>query len=260
MFGSGGAMSADRRMRLWGLIVELSQGGQVTLAHVADAAISTTGVDGAAVTVPLAATPSETVYASDGVAAALAELSLTLGEGPGVDAAVGGPSLVADLATAEYLVRWPAYTSAAAGVGVRAVFAFPLRVGAIRLGVLVLHRAGPGSLDRGRLADAFVLADTACALLLDGQRPVGSVSVGSPSDGFATERAGPKHPEVHQATGMITVQLGVSAAVALTRLRAYAYAHDRRLRDVAADVVARRLRFDPDPEPELDPDSEGRGG
>ena len=42
---------------------------------------------------------------------------------------------------------------------------------------------------------------------------------------------------------MIIVQLGVTAAVALVRLRAYAYAHDRRLRDVAADVVARRLRF-----------------
>jgi hypothetical protein len=53
---------------------------------------------------------------------------------------------------------------------------------------------------------------------------------------------------VHQATGMITVQLGVSMAVALVRLRAHAYAHDRRLRDVAADVVARRLRFDPDAE------------
>jgi hypothetical protein len=47
---------------------------------------------------------------------------------------------------------------------------------------------------------------------------------------------------------MITVQLGVSVAVALVRLRAHAYAHDRRLRDVAADVVARRLRFDPDTE------------
>jgi hypothetical protein len=45
---------------------------------------------------------------------------------------------------------------------------------------------------------------------------------------------------------MITVQLGVSVAVALVRLRGYAYAHDRRLRDVAADVVARRLRFEPD--------------
>ena len=45
---------------------------------------------------------------------------------------------------------------------------------------------------------------------------------------------------------MITVQLGVTVAVALVRLRAYAYAHDRRLRDVATDVVARRLRFAPD--------------
>jgi hypothetical protein len=43
---------------------------------------------------------------------------------------------------------------------------------------------------------------------------------------------------------MVTVQSGVSAAVALIRLRAYAYAHGRRLREVAGDVVARRLRFD----------------
>jgi hypothetical protein len=45
---------------------------------------------------------------------------------------------------------------------------------------------------------------------------------------------------------MITVQLGVTATVALIRLRAYAYAHGRRLHDVAGDVVSRRLRFDPD--------------
>jgi hypothetical protein len=55
---------------------------------------------------------------------------------------------------------------------------------------------------------------------------------------------------------MVTVQLGVSAAVALIRLRAYAYSHDRRLRDVASDVVARRLRFSPD----LDPVSDEGGG
>ncbi len=45
---------------------------------------------------------------------------------------------------------------------------------------------------------------------------------------------------------MIIVQLRVTAAVALVRLGAYAYGHDRRLRDVAGDVVARRLRFAPD--------------
>ncbi|MGH3311543.1 MAG: ANTAR domain-containing protein [Streptomyces sp.] len=63
-------------------------------------------------------------------------------------------------------------------------------------------------------------------------------------DGRWSEQAGPQHPEVHQATGMVTVQLGVTAAVALVRLRDYAFAQDRRLSEVAKDVVARRLRFD----------------
>ena len=112
--------------------------------------------------------------------------------------------------------------------------------------MLDLYRAEPGGLDREQLADALMLADTACALLLDADAPA--------SDHAGTERARAgrlQHPEVHQATGMIIVQLGVTAAVALVRLRAYAYAHDRRLRDVAADVVARRLRFEPDPEPDV---------
>jgi hypothetical protein len=184
------------------------------------------------------------VYASDPVAAEVEELALTLGEGPGVDALTGGPALVADLTAVECLACWPVFAPAALHAGVRAVFALPLRVGGIRLGVLDLYRASPGELDRERLADALLLADTACALLLDAQpqRDRPRLNGGGP------EQAGSAHPEVHQATGMITVQLGVSVAVALVRLRAYAYAHDRRLRDVAADVVARRLRFAPDAE------------
>jgi hypothetical protein len=46
---------------------------------------------------------------------------------------------------------------------------------------------------------------------------------------------------------MISVQLNVSLADALVRLRAHAYAQDRPIAEVAGDVVARRLRFqDPD--------------
>jgi hypothetical protein len=53
--------------------------------------------------------------------------------------------------------------------------------------------------------------------------------------------------EVDQATGMLTVQLGVPVAEAFVRLRAYAYSQDRRLADVAGDIVARRLRLGRDP-------------
>ena len=228
-------------MRLWGLVVDHGHGAPVTVEHVGAAVVSAAAVDGVAVTVVLAATPQETIYASDRVASQLEELTLTLGQGPGVDAFAGGPLLVADLSAAERLARWPAFAPAALQAGVRAVFALPLRIGAIHLGVMNLYRAQPGDLDPEQLADALVLADTACALLLDAaHRDL------SHPDGRLPERAGLQHPEVHQATGMIIAQLGVSAAVALVRLRAYAYAHDRRLHDVAKDVVARRLRFHAD--------------
>jgi hypothetical protein len=232
-------MSAERRIRLWGLAVAEARSEPVEVRHMCAVAITASGVDSVAVTMTSRATPRETLYASDGVAADLAELAITLGEGPDVDALLGGPVLVADLAAAECRSRWPMYAPAAVKVGGRAAFALPLQVGAVGLGVLDLYRTEPGELNRGQLADALTLADMVCAVLLDGagrDRLDGVV--------IEPETAGMHHPEVHQATGMIIVQLGVTAEVALVRLRAYAYANDRRLRDVAGDVVARRLRFD----------------
>jgi hypothetical protein len=235
-------VNADRRARLWSQVVERAQGGPVAVDHVCATALPAAGVDGAAITVALGASPRETLHTTNEVAAELAELALTLGEGPGVDAVEGGLVLAADLTTSDCLTRWPMFAPAAVSAGVRANFGLPLQVGAIHVGVMDLYRAQPGGLNSDQIADALLLADTACALLLDAaqhDRPH--------PDGHRSEPVHLAHPEVHQATGMITVQLGVTAAVALIRLRAYAYAHERRLRDVAADVVARRLRFDPEP-------------
>jgi hypothetical protein len=231
-------VNAHRRARLWSLVTGYARGGPVAIEHVGAAMVATSGVDGAAITVMLDATPRETVYASDQIASVLEELTLTLGEGPGVDAFAGQATLVADLTTPDCLTRWPVFAPAAVRAGVCAMFALPLRVGGIRVGAVDLYRASPGPLDREPLADALVLADTACALLLD-------AAYDDPSQPHrhGSDQASLRHPEVHQATGMITVQLGVTAAVALIRLRAYAYSHDRRLRDVARDVVARRLRL-----------------
>ena len=50
--------------------------------------------------------------------------------------------------------------------------------------------------------------------------------------------------EVHQASGMISVQLGVRPADALTVLRARAYASDRSMIDLARAVITHQLRFD----------------
>jgi hypothetical protein len=223
------------------LVVEHACGGQAGVEHVCAAAISVVGVDAAAVAVTLRATPRETVCVSSPVASDLEELTFTLGEGPGMDALADGPALASDLARPCSRDRWPAFAPAAVAAGVRAMFSLPLQVGGVHAGVLDLYRARAGDLDPEQLADGLVLADTACALLLDAGQPGVSRAAG-----WQPEQAAPHHPEVHQATGMMTVQLGVTAAVALVRLRAYAYAYDRRLRDVAADVVGRRLRFDAD--------------
>ncbi len=233
-------MSDERRVRLWGLVVDQASGAAVTIEHVGAVAMAAAMVDATAISVILAASPRETIYCSNQTAVDIEELTLTVGEGPGVDALSDGPALAGDLRDTQSQTRWPVFAPAAVDGGVLAAFALPLRVGGIHLGVMGLYRSQPGDLGPEQLADALLLADTACALLLDvmQQGPSGP-------DGFGPERASSHHPEVHQATGMIIEQLGVTAAVALVRLRAYAYANDRRLGDVAADVVTRRLRFQP---------------
>lgn len=242
---SGEDARVDRMMRIWAQVAQQSRGEPVSVAHVCAAAVAGVHVDGAGVTMMVSPTIREAVHVTDRVAGELDEWQLTFGQGPCVDAfSVGGPVLAGDLRAADCLARWSVFTPAALDSGARAVFALPLQVGAIRLGVLGLYRTRPGPLSPHELADALAFAETAGMLLLDtaaGAQPNTAELAWQRDDPTAHQA------QVHQATGMILVQLGASAEVAFARLRAYAYAHDRRLGDVARDVVERRLRFDPDP-------------
>ena len=130
--------------------------------------------------------------------------------------------------------RWPIYAEAVMEAGVGAVFALPLQWGTINLGVLDLYRKAAGSLSRTQLLRRPSAADTA-ALLLLGLRT-------DPGDEQAWDQSWSSRAEIHQATGMVLAQLGVSATDAFARLRAHAFAEQRLLGDVARDVVARRLR------------------
>jgi hypothetical protein len=120
---------------------------------------------------------------------------------------------------------------------VRAVFAVPLQIGVIRLGVVLAHRDAPGTMSSAALADLLVFASAATGALL------GPLTDG-PEPRWASVETSGYRAEVHQATGMISAQLDVTQAVALSRLRAHAFSHHRPVADVAADVVALRMRFD----------------
>jgi hypothetical protein len=52
--------------------------------------------------------------------------------------------------------------------------------------------------------------------------------------------------EIHQASGMVSIQLQIPVAEALVRMRAHAFAVGSPLGDIAADIVARRLRLTDD--------------
>ena len=235
-------MVSDRMAVLLALLDgDRERGANLPQAVAVKAAI-VLGVDGICAGLGTGPTGPVLAWGQGEVGAGLEESQFTLGQGPGIDAAAGAPVLVPDLAAEA--ARWPVFVPEATGLGVRAVFALPLRIGAIGVGTLLAHRAVPGPLVDGALADAFALAGAVTLLLLHRQSTRAGRAGDGPRPGWAppaTYRA-----EVHQATGMISVQLGVSLAEALVRLRAYAYADGRLIAEVASDVVARRLRFDTD--------------
>lgn len=165
----------------------------------------------------------------------ITELQVTLGEGPSVDAhATRRPVFEPSLGDSG-VTRWPVFAAGAMDLGVRAVFAFPLQVGAARLGVLELHRTAPGSLTDDQLRVALTFAQVGVSRLLGSTEDLD----GSGTDGF--EAANADQAVLHQAQGMAMVQLGVSLGEASLRLRAHAYATGRRLTEVARDLVERRI-------------------
>jgi len=175
--------------------------------------------------------------ASDPVSQRVEELQFVMGEGPCIDAfATRRPVLVPDLGGGA-MSRWPGYAPAALQDGVRAVFAFPLQIGAARLGILDVFRHRVGPLTDAELPLALGFADLTVEALLDRH-----------SDGTDDNRAGEvgQRAQLFQAQGMVMVQLGVSISEAMSRIRAHAYAENRGLDDVARDIVDRRLRFDED--------------
>src|SRR5260370_26718649 len=148
---------------------------------------------------------------TDEVSEQLAELQLTLGEGPCRDASdSGGPVLTSDLATRDDARRWPVFAPAACQAGAAAIFAFPLRIGAIRSGVLGLYRKWPGPLSAFQLGDALVFADTATLLLLDAQdQAAGGLGPQTGPGGQPADLA--LHPpEIAPATWMLTDHLATT--------------------------------------------------
>nr|WP_225858919.1 ANTAR domain-containing protein [Streptomyces albicerus] len=244
--------SPRRSARIQALVAEQAaqRGARVGVVDVCTAAVAALPVGGAGLSAMSRTATSHPLCSTDTISEQLEELQLTLGEGPCVDAFTQGFAILTpDLLTGALQDRWTVFADAALEAGARAVFAFPLQIGAISPGVLDLYANVPTVLNAEELADALAFADLATLLLLDTRIDETGAPTGQPLPESSVEELGGYRAEIDQATGILTVQLGVGIDEAFVRLRAHAYTQGRRLADVAADVVAHRLRFSPDTEP-----------
>lgn len=232
-------MVADRLSTVLAAMAEVEPGlsGSV-LDRVCRAAVILLSLSGAGISLMADDELRGTAGVSEAGIATIQELELTLGEGPCIDAWATMESVLEPDLAHPARVRWPAFAQAGERSGVLAVFALPLHLGAIAIGVLALYRDHAAGLSEEELALGLVLADVATQAIL------GLQAGAAPDELHALLAQEPAHwAEIHQATGMVSAQLGVPLDEAFIRLRSHAFAEGRALREVASEVILRHLRL-----------------
>ena len=177
---------------------------------------------------------AETISATDARAGRVDELQFDLGEGPCWDALVNRrPVLEPDLATKSN-ASWPAFLAAIHEEEIGAIFAFPLLFGPLEIGALDLYSVAPVSLSPEQQRQTLVLSAIVSRIIL--RHAISGDELPDETTTFSRRL-------IHQATGMVLAQLGTTAEDAHLIIQARAFAENRPMREVAQDVIERRIRF-----------------
>ena len=215
-----------------------SIGMVVMLEHLCRAALYNLAVVGVAVSLMSDVGSAGVVAGADERSVSIDELQFTLGEGPSHDAfALRRPVLTADLQSNDGR-KWPGYSAAAQDAGVHGVFAFPLHIGAAAFGVLNVYVDRAGPLEFQQLTMALTFAEIATEVLLneDATTDDGRLHLG-------VETVLHYRAEIYQAQGAVMVELGVNLGEALVRMRAYAFANDHSLAELASGIMSGQIEI-----------------
>ncbi len=198
-----------------------------------------TQLSGAAISVITKDGMREQLCASNNIAHRLMDLEITFKEGPGHDASQYGTANEVIELIANEGQRWSLYAPEAVELGARAVFGFPIRVGAVVFGALSLYRDSPGPLSEEQSSSAYLMASVI-------GRAVLVMQAGVPRGAIANELQGQSTFDfsVHQASGMLSVQAKLSMKDALIMLRSHAFAVDLSPSELARRIIDRSTRFD----------------
>jgi hypothetical protein len=219
----------------WGRVteaVESAPEGSPLGARISEAAKSLLAADAVSLTMSTDGFFSA-INGADEAARTLDALQFTVGQGPTVDAMTAiAPVIVNDISELPEYVGLASFIATAEQLDIRALVAFPMRLGAARLGVLTAYRHSTGWLGAGQYADGLILASLATNLLLEEQA---RSSHGEISESFDTGLK--SYANVHLAAGIISERLNLPIDQALVRLRATAFANDVPLHVLAMQVV-----------------------
>lgn len=198
-----------------------------------------TELSGAGISITSKDGTREQLCTSNDVAQRLMDLEITLEEGPGHEASQHGEaSEVTDLLGDEGQ-RWTFYSPEALELGARAVFGFPIQIGAVIFGALTLYRDRTGPLSEEQSSSAYLMASVV-------GRAVLVMQAGAPLGAIADELQGQSTFDfsVHQASGMLSVQAKLSVKDALVMLRAHAFVVHMSPTELAHRIIDRETRFD----------------
>lgn len=234
-------MNAEQATRIAVAFARATAQSDTTLCAVC---VDVLAVTGAGITI-MGGDQAGPICVSDSSVSALEDLQYGIGQGPCRDAFRTGASVHAPRLDEIAWSRWPSFVDLARTSGIKAVFAYPLIAEGANVGVLTIYQGLEGQLsqaqDNDSVALSEVLAET--VLSLQDDAPAGTLALG-------LEDAVQYRAEIYQASGMVAIQLSISAADALLRIRAHAFATDLTVAETAAQIVSRQLRLDNDHRPE----------
>jgi hypothetical protein len=202
-------------------------------------AANLTNLDGAGIGLRVNGGDFAILCTSTEIAQSLLATELSVGEGPCTEVCRDDRAVSEGYLDSLAGLHWPIFTPVARDAGVRAVYGFPVDIGAIRIGALVFYSLRAGELDEQQSSDGHLLASVFARAVL-------AIQAGAPPGSLASElvRSATFDPVIQQAAGMISVQGDMSIGDALVTLRAHGFATGVPSSVLAAQVVARETRFD----------------
>jgi len=232
-------LEPDRRHALLRELAETGQGE--LLERLCRLAISQIPCDGAAVVVTADGMPAGVLALSGECARILTEAEFDLGEGPAFESILTDRPVLIDVLDSSTTEAWPVVGATLVQSGISAISTFPLRLGAIRLGVVHVIRLESGPLSDDSFSTARVIAD----LMTDAVLFLQAGLIDADFDDLLSA-AGKDRLQVHQATGMVAEMLHCPMPDALARMRARAYSEGMTLFDLATKVITRQMLFSHD--------------